>query len=190
MPDFAAVLKDGVSASALCSRRSSWRSCSGWVLSCPCSHWLSPDQEPPEPLCHGDRTNPQNSEPILIEPCSGFESVGRSGRQASLNQPSVHTCAGKVRQGRDAGGRNEQFPELGIGLCRGGPHSARPHNRVRGGCRGGDADRFGGEARRARSLARRRWGYGVGSVAQVRGAAAYVSIEVGRSLTGPAAPRR
>jgi hypothetical protein len=58
-----------------------------------------------------------------------------------------------------------------------------PHNRVRGGRRGGDADRLAGEGGRHRGLARRRWRYGVGSVAQVRLAASYISIEVGRSLT-------
>src|SRR6266404_375527 len=44
-----------------------------------------------------------------------------------------------------AGGRNEQCSELDIELSRRGSHSARPRNRVRGGCRGGGADRFGGE---------------------------------------------
>jgi len=69
------------------------------------------------------------------------------------------------------------------GAC-GGCHSARPRNRVRNLSHGRDADRLGDEGGRDRNLARRRWRYGVGFVAQVRGAAAsYISIEVGRSLT-------
>jgi hypothetical protein len=47
-------------------------------------------------------------------------------------------------------------------------------------------DRLGNEGGRDRSLARRRRRYGVGFVTQVRGAASYISIEVGRSLTGAA----
>jgi len=122
-----------------------------------------------------------NSEPIPIEPCSGFERASQS-HWAGLNQATVHACTGKVKQGRYGGGCNEQCSELGIWTGHGDAHSARPNNRVRGGCHGGDDDRRAGQARRARGLDRRRWRCGVGSVAQIRTAAQSVSVGAGRGL--------
>jgi len=85
---------------------------------------------------------------------------------------------------------NGQCSKLGIWIAYGGSHSVWPDNRIRDGYDGRDADRLGDEGGRDRSLARRRWGFGVGFVAQVRGAASYISIDVGRSLTDLAASRR
>jgi len=76
-----------------------------------------------------------------------------------------------VRQAADLGWRNAQSSILGVWSTCGGSHSARPHIRIRAGCRGGDADGFGGERGRDRHLAGRRRGYDMGSVAQDRRAA-------------------
>jgi hypothetical protein len=82
-----------------------------------------------------------------------------------------------------AGGCNEQCSKLGIySGCR-ESHSARPHNRIRCGYHGRDAGRRDGAGGRDRHLVRPRCRYGMGSVAPVRPAARYISIEVGRSLT-------
>jgi hypothetical protein len=90
--------------------------------------------------------------------------------------------------------RTTQSPNLkrdNLALQGGGAHGAFtwgvvsvwPHNRVRDDYDGENSDRLRGQSGRDRSLAPRRWCYGVGFVAQVRRATSYNSIEVGRSLT-------
>jgi hypothetical protein len=103
-----------------------------------------------------------------------------SGQPRSTNRSHLRRQCEKAW---DPGGRNEQWSKLGIcSGCR-GSQSARPRNRIRSGCHGGDAGRLDGAGRHDRHLARCRWCYGMGSVAQVRGPAPYISIKVVRSLT-------
>jgi len=158
----------------------------------------------------GDRTNSPNSEPIQIKLCSEFRERVEPRRwrtseagSASPNPPSraddassgpmsdrlsgqprsTHIWAGNAKKAWSAGGRNEQCSKLGIySGCR-ESHSARPHNRIRCGYHGRDAGRRDGAGGRDRHLVRPRCRYGMGSVAPVRPAARYISIEVGRSLT-------